>query len=292
MPSAKEIVKEIFRRRGTVPDAFFNSVSSAQKDLITVIYKALARFKTEEGKVIAESNNLAQIESISKEINSALFEGEYREALEKFLKEFTRTADLNNEYFEKVFKDRFDKSDKFYKSLTQNSQKQALNLLADNGVDAHFIQPLKQQLTASVTTGASFSETVDALTEFIQGTPEADGTLLRYVKQVARDAYSVSDRQYSNAISDRLGVEWYLYQGGEVADSRDFCIKHHGKYFHKKEIEAMASKDWQGKMKGTNSKTIFAMAGGYNCMHAWLPVSEAVVPQEVIERNRRAGNIE
>jgi hypothetical protein len=290
MPALDDILSEMFRRRDYVPNNFLDAIPPAQRNLVKQLITALGSLKTEDGKLVADTGNLAKIESISSTLNADLFTGDYRKALESFIKEFSTQATITNKYFEKAFGNVFDAEDKFYKELTANSQKQALQLLANNAIDANFIAPLKQQLTASITTGATYADTVTSLRLFIEGSPEVDGTLLRYVKQVARDTYSVADRTYTNVISDRLGAQWFFYQGGEMADSRDFCIERHGKYFHKKEIEAMAAKDWQGKMKGTNERTIFVMAGGYNCEHSFLPVSEFAVPKDVIQRNIENGN--
>jgi hypothetical protein len=35
--------------------------------------------------------------------------------------------------------------------------------------------------------------------------------------------------------------------------------------------------------RATDSTTIFAYRGGYNCQHSILPVSEAAVPKEVLK---------
>jgi hypothetical protein len=66
--------------------------------------------------------------------------------------------------------------------------------------------------------------------------------------------------------------------------SREFCDQRHGKYFHRKEVEAWANLSWAGKIQGTNSSNIFIYRGGYHCRHQLIPVSAASVPRSVIER--------
>ena len=81
-------------------------------------------------------------------------------------------------------------------------------------------------------------------------------------------------------------MKYYLYTGGLLKSTRPFCKERNGKFFKKEEVQSWGDlDDWAGKMEGTNSKTIFQTAGGYNCQHSILPVSEAVVPKKVIERN-------
>lgn len=116
------------------------------------------------------------------------------------------------------------------------------------------------------------------------------GALANYASQVAYDAISQGDRAYSNAIAEEGKYEWYLYSGTDQENSRPFCEERKGKYFHFKEIEAWADLNWQGKADGTNAQTIFILAGGYRCIDSILPVSIAVVPEEVIQRNIQNGN--
>ena len=64
-----------------------------------------------------------------------------------------------------------------------------------------------------------------------------------------------------------------------------------GRYFHKKEVEDTASRDWAGKIPGTNSSSIFINRGGYNCGHQWLAVDTISVPKSVIQRAESKGYI-
>ena len=89
----------------------------------------------------------------------------------------------------------------------------------------------------------------------------------------------MSDRAVTNTVAEQLGLNWYLYTGGLLDTTRPFCKARNGKYFRKEEVQSWATLgDWAGRMAGTDEKTIFVTAGGYNCQHAILPVSEAAVP--------------
>jgi len=126
--------------------------------------------------------------------------------------------------------------------------------------------------------------------------------MVSHVKRVAYDAFAVSDRTYTNTVSNVLGIEWYFYSGGTIDDTRDFCQERIGKYFHKKEVEGWGenksccglkypnSNGWQGRNTLTNKTTIFTLAGGYNCKHSISPVSLRSVPKSVVQRNIENGN--
>lgn len=181
-------------------------------------------------------------------------------------------------------------------------------MLVGGAIDKEFYTPIIEVLNSGVSTGAGFSETVKSLRLFVEGGEVAGGTvvegkLLRYVKQMASDSFALSDRTYNNNVSAELGLEFYLYSGGLIEDSRDFCKARNGRYFHEKEIEQWVAGggtsegnpepnvEWQGQYRGTNSASIFSVCGGYNCKHTLMPVSTAAVPVDVLRRNLDAGNL-
>jgi len=131
----------------------------------------------------------------------------------------------------------------------------------------------------------------------ITGNAEIDGKIAKYAKQVSYDAFAISDAAYMQGVSDSINAEWYLYQGGQIADSRAFCIERHGHYYHKLDIEAWGSGrktlgldapdstgHWQGEIEGTNSYTICQTRGGWHCKHQIMPVSIFIVPKTDIQR--------
>jgi len=107
---------------------------------------------------------------------------------------------------------------------------------------------------------------------------------------VAHDQFAIADRSYTSAVSDEIGAEWFKYSGDTIESTRQFCEVRHNKFYYYKEIEGWADGNWDGKIPGTNDKTIFSTAGGYNCRHSIIPVSIFAVPKKDIERNIDNGN--
>ena len=290
MPTLKEIIEDKLSRLESVPAALATEVEKYQIKLYSELLTELNVFDVDaDGNFKVTSKNFAKLETFSQKLKLTLTDPDsaYAQAVSKFIEEMSVQAAITNAYVAKEFSW---KPKAGYKKILQSAQKDAIKLLIDTGLEAKFIEPLKQQLAASISTGASFKETAKAMQTFIQG-DEKQGKLLSYVNQDAFNAFAISDRNYSNAIFDAIGAEWYLWEGGLVRDSRDFCKKNNGKYFHRKEIEAMADEEWQGKREGTNKDTIFSFVGGYRCMHALLAVSESSVPEADILRAKEKGYI-
>ncbi len=235
--------------------------------------------------------NIIRIETISARMSEIIFGTEYTEALTTFASEFNVQGVLNKDILNAISKGRFTDKD-IFKAILKKSQSDAISLLADDAIQAQFTDPLKRVLTDAVSNELSFKEATKQLNDFITGTPTRDGSLQRYVKQVARDGFNIADRRYTQIVSQDLGFEWFRYSGGIVRDSRVFCVDRVNKIFHITEIEGWGSgKDvgragfpWQGMFTGTNSGNIATVLGGFNCMHALIAVSESVVPADVKAR--------
>lgn len=60
------------------------------------------------------------------------------------------------------------------------------------------------------------------------------------------------------------GYNKFLYAGGIIEESRDFCVERAGRIFSRKEGEEWNDMDWKGKIAGVD---FFIQAGGHNCLH-------------------------
>ena len=83
-------------------------------------------------------------------------------------------------------------------------------------------------------------------------------------------------REMQNQLDDWYGNNTFKYVGPKDGDNRDFCHVRAGKTFRKAEIQSWAGLDWNGKIPGTTSTTIFQNLGGYNCRHFLQPVKPKV----------------
>lgn len=266
-------------------DQFLSKVKRFQPDIFNRLLPMLSAFDIKGGYIQAGAKNGAIIETIGKQTEDYIMSSEYRDALKEYGKGFGDIKNANDEVFEANIREFNPKE--YYDQAIKASQRNTVELLANDAVRKQFVIPLKDILNNSVSGSSTFADAVKTLREYIEGTDKLDGSLLRYVKTIARDAYAVADRRYSMIVSDDLGVEWFFYDGGLVRDSREFCIARAGKYFHITEIQSWAGLDWQGKAKGTDGGTIFSLLGGYGCLHVLIPVAEYNVPPKDLARIKK-----
>jgi hypothetical protein len=83
-----------------------------------------------------------------------------------------------------------------------------------------------------------------------------------------QDTVVVTDAAYGIFVMRDAGVERFVYRGGLVAGSREFCRSHNNKTYTEAEIRQIWSRQtWGGKRPGDP----FVTRGGYNCRHYWVP---------------------
>jgi hypothetical protein len=116
--------------------------------------------------------------------------------------------------------------------------------------------------------------------ELIDAMAAIPGNAFNRVSTIIDTGLSVVGRERINDVAQDLGLTWYRYIGGVIRTSREFCIERDGGYYNQAEIEAWSEEDWEGKIEGTNTETIFSYCGGYNCRHELIPVLENSVPEE------------
>jgi len=293
-----DILDDKNERMDSVPKAFSNSVSKLEPVIMKDIEDLVSQLEMVDGNLIPSEKNMVLIQNIEQRIKNIVFTEQYEKDLTKFVGEFKKQAGLNNEYFQAIL-DKDLELKPMYESVLKSSQKNTISLLNEDAFTQKLIQPIQQTLESSITNNVSFTDTLNNLRYIIEGDEEVDGALLAHVKRVAYDSFAVSDRSYTNVISQDLGLEFYRYSGGEIETTRCFCEERRGKYFHKKEIEGWGEGKnvgacgfpWQGMNQNTDKATIFYYAGGYNCKHQILPVSKKSVPKDVIDRAKSKGYV-
>lgn len=88
--------------------------------------------------------------------------------------------------------------------------------------------------------------------------------------KAVQDTVMQFDGAFIKGNAARRGITRYRYDGGIVADSREFCRSIEGDTFTEEEIYSIWNDDWQGKEPGDP----FVVRGGYNCRHFWVPIEE------------------
>lgn len=260
------------------------AVTKTQRELFDQVQAMLAGLELDSDGLIKQSaENRKLLQNADRVFERAIKESGYYANLDQYAGAIASLTDANEEYFNAIL-DSFTVDARYLKSLQKSSIGTIESLMANDGLEVALKQPLKEILNQNVNSGAAFSDLLKQVREFIKGTADREGKLLRYSKQISRDTLFNFSRSMQESISENAGLEYYLYSGSSRKDSRPFCATRAGNYYHRSEIEKWADQNWAGKRAGTTKSSIYIYLGGYNCEHSLIPVSKAIVPGEVIKR--------
>lgn len=136
-------------------------------------------------------------------------------------------------------------------------------------------EQIKQYLISSIATKQGLKAMQKGLADIVTGGSGVNGALIGHWNNYAYDAFA-KVREIDNLhFKDEIGLKWFVYQGGVIKTSRDFCVKKNGKVFS----EAEAVRDWPKDRDLIDKKTVSRYKplidrGRYNCRHFLMWISE------------------
>lgn len=261
---------------------------AALLDIQDKIYsKVLGKLKNLEiddfGNIKQNAANRAIARDAGNAFSESLKQSGYLNEVERYISVIPKIDLLTENYFASI-SDAFKPNRQFMASLQKQVIGSLENQLFNAGLESQIKQPLMDVINQNINSGGQFSGFLDQVKTFITGNSNVDGRLLSYARTLTRDALFNYSRALQQSVTNDLKLSWYYYLGGLIDKSRDFCIERSDKYWHETEVKAWAELDWKGKRPDTTESSIFIYAGGYNCSHSIVPVSDLIVPKEDLDR--------
>jgi hypothetical protein len=142
---------------------------------------------------------------------------------------------------------------------------------------------LKQMTSKAVTSNMNMKDYVKLLKDKVNGTDELKGGLEKQYDAYGFDLYQQYDRAYNLAIGNEFGFTYFIYQGGLIKDSREFCVEHNNKVYSVEEAQNWC--DWVSPTTGEHPTYMcypgydpMLNFGGYRCRHSagWIDDSIAI----------------
>lgn len=127
-------------------------------------------------------------------------------------------------------------------------------------------------ITQHIAGEGSMGELTKSLQQLITGTDERAGVVEGYVKTNIFDTYQEIDREYSAAVAKVAGMNYFIYSGSEIEDTRKFCQDRIGKVFKKSDADEWANYN-ASYISEFPAYNPIKNLGGFNCRHflVWLP---------------------
>lgn len=145
---------------------------------------------------------------------------------------------------------------------------------------------VKNIVLLAIEAGQGLREFSSTLRNYVVSTPAADGRLKRYWRTYAYDLFNQAAEIKNEQFRRGLGLQWFIYVGTVIKDSRTFCRKKAGKVFAVVEADREWPKDPDllGKTSGIPYVPRIDR-GRWNCRHRIRYITEETAaeidPQKV-----------
>jgi len=138
--------------------------------------------------------------------------------------------------------------------------------------------PVRDKVTnmvlENVSAKALFTKLKSDMSDVILGDKNIDGAMTKYLRTYAYDTFSTVQGVIDLNIADTYGMDYFLYEGNLIKDSRCMCIELLGQIIPREMFPDFNAAEWQGK----NPDVPFeASKGGYNCRHTLMPLPKEAV---------------
>ena len=267
--------------------AFRNGLPSVELQVATAVIQLLSRLRTENGAILQTETNYIIVEEIRERLGQLIYENGYLQLVQGYAQGLARVRAAQDAIFA-GFGIPIG-AENPYDIVYRNSARTAIRTLTEGAVRMQQDE-FERIMNTAVGTGNRFSDTVDAVRANIAGSDEFKGRLEAYSGTYAKDAATVTNATYLDAVSTAYGLDWFEYVGPILDDdSREFCIERVNNIYHREEIRSWANLDWDGRNRATDADNIFALRGGYNCNHNFVPVTVDAVPDEKMQEAIRNG---
>ncbi len=245
------------------------NIKGTQRIVFARVVKLLRRFDTTGGKLKFTNAELNLINEVQDEILRALNVAKYDSRVNKYLKDFDRISTETIDEQRKI--NGLTVRKRPINAIQKSAIQQTTNQLLGNGLDVALIQPVKDVLLASASSGMTIAQAELQLRTTILGNKQRLGHLERYVTQISRDSISQFDGMLQGRIQEELDLDGYSYEGSLIKDSRPQCIKWVGLgELPIKDLPALIQEAFtsgSGMIPGTTAVNFAAFRGGFNCRH-------------------------
>jgi hypothetical protein len=121
----------------------------------------------------------------------------------------------------------------------------------------------------AIVAGQSFATLSHSISAAITGYVDIAGRpMTQYAGTFAHDTLMKYYRTIQEIGGEAANLDYYLYQGDIIRDSREFCIERAGKVFTTAEVDSWNElAPWAGK-----SGDVWVCCGGYRCRHHLIAV--------------------
>lgn len=154
---------------------------------------------------------------------------------------------------------------------------ETINQMLDNGLNQHFVQPLRDLIYQNVSSGLSLSDARTQIKEYIEGGKDVSGKLGSYIEQTAQQAVDSYSGAINTKILEQFDMNGILITGTLIDNSSPQCkfvINELGGKITREnwpQIAAIGEK-YNGWIDGTSFDNLPTNKLHWGCRHSFFPI--------------------
>lgn len=192
-------------------EKFLSKIPAIEQMQYNKLLRLVKELELDGDNIKNNLNNIKVVARIKKAMDELVLSDGYLTASDDFMTTFDAVEALQQNYFSEV-------SSKFkpktvYTELKKIAIEDTVSLLTENGIGSVYSDEIKGMLTKYITTGGTYTDMLNSLKESVLGTDKTSGKLTRYVKQITTDALNQYNGTLTKAVTDDLGLNWFVYVG-------------------------------------------------------------------------------
>lgn len=290
MPTeAEKLLSRLKKKADTITNAIDREQRNLDRELQAlerVLFLALqdelfGQLKTEGGKLVMSRENLLLLLRVDAIFNIWLQEFQTGIVLD-FAAQLLSIAALTGEMYtnmgtEKLVREIADDNAMLRAAIGIDADGRVVpgTILYDVSTVAQVRQDVKNVVLQAIKQQQTLRDFSTTLRNYVISTPDADGRLKKYWRTYAYDLFNQSTEIKNEQFRRGLDLQWFIYVGDVIKDSREFCRKKAGNVFSvvEADTEWPNDKDLIGKGSGI-PYTPRIDRGRWNCRHRIRYISE------------------
>lgn len=192
-------------------------IIESEKRILKDLIKLLQDFDKSGGRLVFNSDTIKLINQAEFDILNALNKSGYNSRVKQYLKDFDKIKqatilqqkELNN----------IDVSVRLLNNIQKGAIQQTTNALLGSGLNFNVIQPVKDILLESASSGMTIPQATLQLREVVQG------RLQSYAETHAKQAILSYDGMIQSRIQKEYELDGYSYEGSLIQNSSGQCAK-------------------------------------------------------------------
>lgn len=284
---ADEITAAIDKRQSSLG----SSIASAERELFGRLLEEITSELTFKNGVIENSvNNYLVLIRLDRAFDSWVNEV-MNPVTKEYVKDLFSIAEMTGAYYEgyaaeKLINDIATSNELLRAALGIDSKGNLIkgSIIADISSVSNVRVEIKQIALLGINSGQTLKEFTKAIRDYVKGVEKGGGAVNRFFKSrqsgYAYDLFNKVAEIKNEEFRNQLDLQYFIYSGDIIQDSRAFCIKKAGKVFAviEADTEWPADPDLIGKGSGI-PYTPRIDRGRWNCRHRIRYISKELAVQ-------------